>query len=446
LILDEITLGLHQFFDLSDVGVLWVDYINEEYISIARAGDFIEPLKPGVYRQAFGTGLIGRCHKTGATVLINDTKREPEMVNVPGVPILSEMIVPIKYKIPEMLPRVLAIFDVGNVNRHAFDMQQRELLETVAACLAPALFDPLNYLANIEPMMTATNSEWDPLIRTLSFMNTYLAASRQRSSLQLSHATEILADTAADQATKSMAQAQHVEQTVQTATELSATTRLVAAQTYELSNLGEVTATQVAICQVEVSQTVESMQQLAFATGLNSAIGTNLLQGLKEIQRVGILLEEVGEETSVLALNATIEAAGAVTMSHRFGVVATEVRELAERVKADSRYIRNLLREVEVQAQDLQSNSTEIGQGIIRLSQQLSGASNTLLEALNLVQLTKTSIQSVAQLTNQQEHNGSTIIASMEETRALTKLIAQQEAELAEAIAQLKEIAARLGS
>jgi hypothetical protein len=446
LILDEITLGLHQFFDLTDVGVLWVDHIRREYISLARSGDFVEPLKPGIYRQPFGVGLIGRCHKIGATLLINDTSRESDMLHVVGVPILSELLVPIKYEVPEMLPRVVAIFDIGNVKRNAFDLKQQELLEIVAACLGPALYEPVKYLARLEPTMSATSHEWDSLIRTLSFMNTYLAASRRRSALEISEAAGTLAETAQVQASKATEQAERVEKTVQAAVELGAAAQQVAAQTRQLSILGEVTAKQVTISQTEVSETVSAMQDLARATNLNAMLGSTLIERLTEIQRVGVLLEDVGEETSLLALNATIEAAGAAGLGQRFGVVATEVRELAERVKIESRYIRNLLREVETQGHELYLSSTEIGHSIIQLSTQLTSASTTLLEALELVKLTETNIRTVEQLTEKQEHAGTVIVSSMEEAREITRLMAREESELAEAIAQLKEIAARLGS
>lgn len=445
-ILDEITLGLHQFFDLSDVGVLLVDYEGKEYRSIARQGIFIEPLKPGVYRQPFGVGLIGRSHKLGQTVLINDTTREPDMYHVPGVPILSELLVPIKYAIPGVFPRVLAIFDIGNNKKNAFDQQQQALVETVAACLAPVLYDPSQYLSQIEPHINAADPEWDALVRTLSFTNTYLTASRRRASMQISQAAGSLAVVASNQATKAEEQADQIEQTALAAQELGVAVQQVAVETHQLSLLGQITTRQVSVSQAKVAKAVEAMQQLAGTANLNETISQNLIKQLAEIGRVGSLLEEISDDTGLLALNATIEAAGEPLLGQRFGVVASEVRGLAERIKRESRYISNLLRGVKSQSQELQASNAQIGTGISQLSQQLDEASTTLQEALNLVQQTKAGIQSVEQLTQLQKERGVVIAAAMQEARQLTQLIAREETELAISVGRLKEIAARIGS
>jgi methyl-accepting chemotaxis protein len=69
----------------------------------------------------------------------------------------------------------------------------------------------------------------------------------------------------------------------------------------------------------------------------------------KKSQQIGGILEiinELAEQTNILAINATIEAAGAGDSGKRFGVVADEIRKLADRVGGSTKEIRGLIDEI----------------------------------------------------------------------------------------------------
>jgi CHASE3 domain sensor protein len=69
----------------------------------------------------------------------------------------------------------------------------------------------------------------------------------------------------------------------------------------------------------------------------------------KKSQRIGGILEiitELAEQTNILSINASVEAAGAGEAGRRFGVVADEIRKLAERVAGSTKEIRDLVEEV----------------------------------------------------------------------------------------------------
>ena len=63
----------------------------------------------------------------------------------------------------------------------------------------------------------------------------------------------------------------------------------------------------------------------------------------REIYRVLDLITEIAQETHILALNAAIEASAAGAHGDRFGVVAEEVRRLAERSRESVDSVRSLL-------------------------------------------------------------------------------------------------------
>ena len=76
------------------------------------------------------------------------------------------------------------------------------------------------------------------------------------------------------------------------------------------------------------------------------AIVGHMLELGKKSQHVGSVLDivsELAEQTNILAINATIEAAGAGESGRRFGVVADEIRKLADRVGASTKEIRTVI-------------------------------------------------------------------------------------------------------
>lgn len=69
----------------------------------------------------------------------------------------------------------------------------------------------------------------------------------------------------------------------------------------------------------------------------------------KKSQQIGAVLDivsELAEQTNILAINATIEATGAGEAGKRFGVVADEIRKLADRVAGSTKEVRTLIDDV----------------------------------------------------------------------------------------------------
>ena len=128
------------------------------------------------------------------------------------------------------------------------------------------------------------------------------------------------------------------------------------------------TSKEIAVTAKEITTTAQSVQKMAERANQSCASGTEsvtaAISGMTELkhqvqsvaermvelgdnsQKIGGVLdiiEEISEQTNLLALNAAIEAAGAGESGKRFGVVATEVRRLAEKTVDATNQIKKII-------------------------------------------------------------------------------------------------------
>ncbi len=85
-----------EAFGYVDVGVLLADPADPEFL-VLRASNYAGfPDAVGRYRQSKAGGLIGRALRSGRQLLVADVSQEPDYLPLPGVPVMAELVTPIR--------------------------------------------------------------------------------------------------------------------------------------------------------------------------------------------------------------------------------------------------------------------------------------------------------------------------------------------------------------
>ncbi|WP_437516118.1 CHASE3 domain-containing protein [Sorangium sp. So ce1099] len=160
-----------------------------------------------------------------------------------------------------------------------------------------------------------------------------------------SSATELQA-AATQQAQGSKEQATTSNEVSATMRELLSTSHQIAESTQRVTQIAADTAAAARAGDDTVKRAREGIDSVQRQV---EQIVLHMLDFGKKSQEIGGILQiinELAEQTNILAINATIEAAGAGDAGRRFGVVADEIRKLADRVGGSTKEIRALIEEI----------------------------------------------------------------------------------------------------
>jgi methyl-accepting chemotaxis protein len=157
-----------------------------------------------------------------------------------------------------------------------------------------------------------------------------------RSVKQVSENTEALANAA--------------EETSASMEEMAMSLRQVDTSAAEAGRLSERVVERAESGRIKVRETIAGMEAIREATETAESVIRSLQGRAVEIGAIVDVIDDVADETNLLALNAAIIAAQSGDHGRAFSVVAEEIKDLAERVRASTKEIGGLIRSVQAEA------------------------------------------------------------------------------------------------
>ena len=159
--------------------------------------------------------------------------------------------------------------------------------------------------------------------------------------------SQMVAKSAEEQMATSEQQAQHMDISVDSMTELSQGVGSISVSNEEMLHATEEVQKLVQKGSGVVMNVASHMNTIHTTFKDTTVIMNNMAKHSNEIQSITSIITDISEQTNLLALNAAIEAARAGEYGKGFAVVAEEVRKLAEQSKNSATQIASMVQVIQ---------------------------------------------------------------------------------------------------
>ncbi len=164
----------------------------------------------------------------------------------------------------------------------------------------------------------------------------------------------------------------------------------------------------------------------------------------REIQRIMHIIHGISVQSKMIAFNAAIEASTSGAIGKRFGVVATQIRELANSVFISTEEIKRITREVQEAINDLvaefQEEQNSINGGVATIETAMEVLNNIALESEKTVEM----MRDISHSTHDQTHSSSQVVFSLQEIMEEAVQFKQNSADAKKTIDEINLLAQQL--
>jgi len=133
----------------------------------------------------------------------------------------------------------------------------------------------------------------------------------------------------------------------------------------------------------------------------------------KEISKIMDIINNIADQTKLIAFNAALEASSAGEAGKRFGVVAVEIRRLADSVMESTGEIESKINEIKEATNRLVIASEKGSKGIHEGIEYTNQTADLLIDVVNAAQSTTDAAKQISLSTQQQKTASSQVVAAL---------------------------------
>jgi methyl-accepting chemotaxis protein len=165
----------------------------------------------------------------------------------------------------------------------------------------------------------------------------------------------------------------------------------------------------------------------------------------KEISKVMSIINAIADQTKLIAFNAALEAASAGEAGRRFGVVAAEIRRLADSVTDSTSEIEAKVGQIQDSISRLVITSEKGGAGISDGMQATGNTASLLGDMVDAARQTTSAAQQISLSTQQQKTASSQVVVALREIVTASSHTAQSLARIREVSHDMTRLSGELG-
>ncbi|MCP4396851.1 MAG: methyl-accepting chemotaxis protein [bacterium] len=242
--------------------------------------------------------------------------------------------------------------------------------------------------------------------------------------------------------TLAMQQSSAIIQTTGTVEEITTSSREIARSANMLAQFAETTEQEAQTGVQAVMGTLKRIEMIKQANDENMQHVMSLYERSKEIHNIIEVITTIADNTDLIAFNAALEAAGAGEKGKRFGVVADEIRRLANTVATSVKHIHQKISDIQ------QGTHSIVGAFHVETERIESGVKDmkittTSLETiLGKIEKTTSSLMQISHSTIQQQNSNEqivTVLHDMSQEMGNFQNIARQTLEIITELKQLSD-------
>jgi methyl-accepting chemotaxis protein len=230
------------------------------------------------------------------------------------------------------------------------------------------------------------------------------------------------------------------EQSARATEEMAIGLQRIAESSVNVSDQAETVSSEVESGYLEIQSTLEQMTVISSTAGETADLIRTLTGQSEEIGQIVDVISEISNQTGLLSLNASIEAARAGEHGRGFGVVANEVKKLAERTNTAIVHIVELIRQIQTSTTNasvsMQKSIAEIGDGMGKMKS-VGASFDHIRTSIREVSL---QIQDVSAINEEMSAGTEEITASITDMLTISRDSADNAEMVAEASAEQKEL------